>query len=211
VGNAMIATVAVMAALASAPREPYSVARMTAFGEYFDGSKLAGHGTRERYDGGAAGFDLEAVRVPADFGLEARLQLGGAFSTYRDRASRAIMFELGGAFAILHVGSFSLAGAGGLGIGAGRHVFVDTVRLYPYVGLRARAWFSDATSLHLNAYVLPITTSGVRDLELRAEAALGVSWLMAGVRGSRIAYSGGDPRRLYGELSLALFVGAAFY
>lgn len=207
----MILTMAAMAAMAAQPREPFRVARMTAFGEYYDGSKLVGHGTRERYDGGAAGIEVEAIRVPSDFGLEARLQLGGAFSSYRDRAARAIMFELGGAAGLLHVGSFSVAGTLGLGIQGGRHVFVDTVRLYPYVGLRTRAWFSDAVSLHVNGYLLPVTTSGVRDMELRSEVALGVSWFIAGVRGSWLRYSGGDPRRVYGELSLALFVGAAFY
>jgi hypothetical protein len=198
-------------ALSSGPREPFSVARMTAYGEYFAGNRRLGVEIGERYSGGVGGIEVDAVRIPRRLGLEARLQLGGAFSTYRERTQRAVMFELGGAVGLLHVGSFSVAATLGLGVDGGRHVFVDIARLYPYVGLRTRAWFSDETSLHINAYYLPISNSGVRDRELRGEVALGVSWFSAGVRAAWLTYSGGDPQRLYGERSLALFAGAAFY
>lgn len=207
----MIVTMAALAALGAGAREPYSVARITAYGEYYDGSKLVGHGSRQRYDGAAVGMEVEAVRIPNDLGLEARLQLGGAFSTGRDRARRVVGCELGAAAALVRVGSFSMAAAVGLGIYGGRHDFVDIVRLYPYLGLRNRAWLSDATSLHVNAYYLPITSSGFRDMELRAEVALGVGFFLAGARGSWISYRGGEPRRTYGELGLTLFAGAAFY
>ncbi len=207
----MIVTMAALAALSSGPREPYSVARITGYGEYFDGSRLVGHGSRQRYDGGAVGMEVEAVRIPRDLGLEARLQIGGMFSTGRDRARRVVGLELGAAAALFHLGSFSMAAAVGLGIHGGRHEFVEIVRVYPYLGLRNRVWFSDATSLHVNAYYLPVSSSGYRDMELRGEVALGVGWFIAGARGSWIAYRGGDPRRTYGELGLAAFVGAAFF
>lgn len=209
----MIAAMTTLAVLAATANEPYSVARMTAYGEYFDGSTRVGAGSRQRYDGGAAGMEVEAVRVSRerDLGLEARLHLGGAFWTGRPRANRFIGFEIGGAAGIFSTESFGLAATIGLGIYGGRHAFVDTVRLYPYVGLRARAWMSQRVSLHVNVYLLPITSSGVRDSEVRGEVALGVGWFVAGLRSSWITYRGGDPRRTYGELALAPFVGAAFY
>lgn len=207
----MIALLAAMATVEPPKRAPFFIARFDLYGEYFDGSKQVGYGSRQRYDGAGGGVDMEVVRIPDGFGAEVRLQTGGWFSKGTDRSSRYAAIEIGGAGAIFSTDSFSLAGAVGLGIEGGRHVFVDKIRFYPYVGLRARAWLSDRVSLHLNPYFLPITTSGVKDREVRTEMALGIGAFLGGVRGSWISWEGGDPFRRYGELALTVFGGAAFF
>jgi hypothetical protein len=207
----MMLLLTAMAVVPVREREPFFVARIAAYTEYFDGSRQVGEGTRKRYDGGGGGMDMEVVRVPDGIGAEIRIQAGGYVSKGNDRAGRYVMFEGGAAGEIFSTRSFSLAGALGVGIAGGRYVFVDKIRFYPYVGLRARAWLSDRVSLHLNPYFLPITTSGVKDRELRTELALGISNFIGGLRGSWITWAGGDPHRQYGELALTVFGGAAFF
>jgi len=207
-------TLVLMAAMAASPpreRDALNIARVAAFGGYVDGSKLVGHGSRQRYDGAEFALDLDVVRIPREgVGIETRLQTGGGLSTGADRVGRFGTFDVALDAAILRTATFGLAAGAGLGVEFGRHAFTERVRFYPLVLARARWFLGDDYSLHLNAHFAPITT-GEKDRELRSEVGIGYGAFIAGVRASVISFTAGDPERSYGELGVGGFVGAAFY
>jgi hypothetical protein len=196
---------------ATSPPDTLNIARVGLYGGYVDGSKQVGFGSRQRYDGAEVALDLDVVRIPKEgIGVETRLQAGGGFVTSSDRPGRFGTFDFAIDAAIYRSAVFGLAAGAGLGLEFGRHDFTERVRLYPLLVLRARAFVTDAWSLHLNLHVAPITT-GEKDRELRGELALGYKAFIAGLRTSVIAFEAGDPRRTYGELGLGVLIGAAFY
>jgi hypothetical protein len=203
--------VAAMAVSPTAPRDTLNIARVGGYGGYLDGSKLVGHGSRQRYDGAEFAIDLDVVRVPSEgVGLETKVQFGGGLSTGTDRVGRFGTIDFALDASIVRTSTFGLLAGAGLGLEFGRHEFTERVRFYPLVLTRARWLLGESFSLHLNAHFAPITTAE-KDRELRGELGLGYGAFIAGARVSKSWFTAGDPQRVYGELGLGAFVGAAFY
>jgi len=204
----------ILAALAvSVPaqaREVFDVARIAVAGGYFDGSKPVGTGSRQRYDGGELGVDVDVVRARGDVGVETHLWFGGVYATSESQAGRAFRFDLAADFPIVRGESFGLLLCAGGGGDFGRHPFAEHGRLYPLLGLRARLWASDATYVQVVAQWLPITSAGVRDHEVRAELGVGIGYLFVGLRGTRTWFATERPARAFVDLGLSGIVGASF-
>lgn len=197
-----------MAAMAASAREPIDSVRMTAYGGYFDGSKPVGNDSRQRYDGGELGIDVDVVRARGDVGIDMRFAFGGAWATSESQASRTFALDFAAAFPLVRSESFGLLVAAGAGGDFGRHPFAPHGRLHPLLGARARTWLSDAVHVDVLAQWLPITSAGVRDHELRAELGVGIGWMFFGVRGTRTWFHQGT--RDYLDLGMNGFFGAMF-
>lgn len=199
---------AAMAASAPAAREPIDSVRITAYGGYFDGSKPVGSNSRQRYDGGELGVDVDLVRARGEVGIDMRLAFGAASATSESKASRTFGLDVAAAFPLVRSEWFGLLVAAGAGGDFGRYPFAPHGRLYPLLGARARTWLSDAVHVDLLGQWLPVTSAGVRDHELRAELGVGIRWAFFGVRGTRTWFHQGTRDHL--DLGMNGFFGAMF-
>lgn len=181
--------------------------RMAGVGTWFDGSKPVGTGSKQRYDGGMVGMEVDMIRAPADVGLAMRFAFGGAWASSQSEGSRTFGIDFGLAFPVVRGQTFGLVLTGGGGGDFGRHPFAPRGRLYPFLDARTRLFVAERTAFDLGVRLLPITSAAVHDHSLEAQLGVSVGMFYAGVRGTRTWFSDVAPARSHVDLAVSGLVG----
>lgn len=191
-------------------------AKIAMSGGYAWGSKLVGHGSRERYTGGSATLDLEVVNLPWKYaGLELALHTGYAGSGgVQANSSRPENFgRLDVAFDAVAFRDprFALLFGAGLGGDVNERYWFGGLRGYPFTTVRARFSYAHAQALHASWQFVPASLATRSTVEHR----FGLDWshdlFVAGARLAWMKLDGGNPARTYADLELGLSAGVVIW